>query len=298
MTASLLFSISSIGLFLAHLVYLDPLQNRLFQIRSAGIQILHQVCFVVELLLNLASCIWIWDTQFAPIAAINSIIFAFLLSIILHNSVAWLLGPPCYARKPGKVSTATFQVDFVREEILQEREEFQGCGIGICPAPGRWKDIRGLERDLQEILRAAGEHSMENLIVITLLTEEEMNLMEFGVEIYGQAFREKGMHWIHFPMRDKWVSRTLNDVYNLCMLELVPRLKKQRKSSLIIHCFGGKGRSGTIAACILICGLNLSASEAIKTVRLTRKGALKNALQRYFLFCFSRFVQQQNIRSR
>ena len=55
--------------------------------------------------------------------------------------------------------------------------------------------------------------------------------------------------------------------------------------NIILHCMGGKGRTGTIAAILLI-EFGERYKEAIKIVREKRKGAIETKEQEEFIFSY------------
>ena len=52
--------------------------------------------------------------------------------------------------------------------------------------------------------------------------------------------------------------------------------------NIVLHCRGGKGRAGTIAA-ILLVEFNYKKQEAIDLVRSKRKGAIESKVQENFI---------------
>ena len=55
--------------------------------------------------------------------------------------------------------------------------------------------------------------------------------------------------------------------------------------NIVLHCRGGKGRAGTIAA-ILLVEFNYEKQEAIDLVRSRRKGAIESKIQEEFIFSY------------
>ncbi len=55
--------------------------------------------------------------------------------------------------------------------------------------------------------------------------------------------------------------------------------------NIVLHCRGGKGRAGTIAAILLI-EFNYEKQEAIDLVRSRRKGAIESKIQEDFIFSY------------
>lgn len=57
--------------------------------------------------------------------------------------------------------------------------------------------------------------------------------------------------------------------------------------TLGIHCMGGRGRSGTVAAMLLV-ELGLTPAKAILAVRAARPGAIENGEQERFVQAYRR----------
>jgi ADP-ribosyl-[dinitrogen reductase] hydrolase len=55
--------------------------------------------------------------------------------------------------------------------------------------------------------------------------------------------------------------------------------------TVVVHCMGGLGRAGTIAACVLA-ARGLEAERAVEVVRAVRPGALETAAQVAFVGLF------------
>ncbi|WP_390891002.1 phosphatase domain-containing protein [Roseomonas mucosa] len=81
--------------------------------------------------------------------------------------------------------------------------------------------------------------------------------------------------WVRFPIPDCGIPspgqgwRALAD-------QTLERLDARER--VAIHCWGGRGRSGTLAAALLL-GRGLSAPEAVAQVRRARPGAIETAEQ-------------------
>lgn len=56
------------------------------------------------------------------------------------------------------------------------------------------------------------------------------------------------------------------------------------KEVMAVHCMHGLGRTGTVIACILGKIYNMSAEEAIQTVRQKRRGSIESEEQEKFIF--------------
>eukprot|EP01128_Nolandella_sp_AFSM9_P006525 TRINITY_DN3380_c0_g1_i1.p2 TRINITY_DN3380_c0_g1~~TRINITY_DN3380_c0_g1_i1.p2 ORF type:complete len:384 (+),score=115.86 TRINITY_DN3380_c0_g1_i1:1324-2475(+) len=84
-----------------------------------------------------------------------------------------------------------------------------------------------------------------------------------------------GMESIHFPIKDKWIPNSMDGLIHL-VETIIARLRKGL--FVVIHCNGGKGRSGTVLVATLV-GLGRGVQQAIDVVRQTRSGTIRNPLQ-------------------
>lgn len=85
----------------------------------------------------------------------------------------------------------------------------------------------------------------------------------------------RGMESIHFPIKDKWIPNSMDDLIEL-VEKIIVRLRAGKK--VVVHCNGGKGRSGTVLVATLV-GLGRKVQQAIDVVRKTRSGTIRNPLQ-------------------
>jgi ADP-ribosylglycohydrolase/protein-tyrosine phosphatase len=132
----------------------------------------------------------------------------------------------------------------------------------ICPGakdPGRWD--RDLGRDLDELKQ---HHAADTLV--TLLEREEFE--RYGVPDLLERAREVGLEVVHFPITDVSTPRKAQSDEYAALVERIVDLLRDRKT-VLIHCRGGLGRTGTVAASVLV-ALGHTADEAIGIVRRVR----------------------------
>ena len=148
----------------------------------------------------------------------------------------------------------------------------------ICPGKKRPGSISGdWERDLDLDLQLVQDWGAE--IVLTLL--EDFEFSEVSVEELGPKVEALGLCWLHLPIPDKnapaigfatpW--REAGPEVHACL---------QRGGKILIHCMGGIGRTGTIAAQILI-ERGMPVTEAMAAIRSARRGAIETAVQEDYL---------------
>jgi ADP-ribosyl-[dinitrogen reductase] hydrolase len=138
-------------------------------------------------------------------------------------------------------------------------------GVTFCPGKtdphamtGAWH--RDLATDLGAI-RAWGA-----LAVVTLLEDFEFALLR--VAGLGDAVRRLGMEWYHLPIRDGSVP---NAAFEEKWKTAGPKLRTILRGGgrIVVHCRGGLGRAGMIAACLLV-EFGMQPDDAIAAVRRSR----------------------------
>ena len=147
-------------------------------------------------------------------------------------------------------------------------------GITFCPgkqqasaATGSWS--RDLQLDVDAIAAWNGA------AVVTLVEDQE--LRSLGVPALSDAVRSAHMVWYHLPIRDVSVP---DDAFARVWLDAGAQLRAVVRDgfNVVIHCKGGLGRAGMIAARLLI-ELGMEAKEAVGSVRSVRPGAIETQAQ-------------------
>jgi hypothetical protein len=139
--------------------------------------------------------------------------------------------------------------------------------IGFAPYPGRGPG--GLDADLATI-RAWGAAALLTLV-------EPAELVGLGLADLGRRARALGLDWYHLPIQDFGAP---DPVFEASWRSLGPILMGHLAAgrSVLIHCRGGLGRSGMIAARLLV-EQGMAPEQAIRHVRLARPGAIETAAQ-------------------
>ena len=152
-----------------------------------------------------------------------------------------------------------------------------GCGgvIGLtfCPGKVQPEALNGpWARDLQQDLLAI--HTWGAAALVNLLEDTEMH--ELQVPHLGEAV-EKSMAYFHLPIRDADIpGPDFERSWNMVGAELRRRLLAGEK--ILIHCKGGLGRTGLVAARLLV-ELGLDPEDAIRRVRKARPGSIETTAQ-------------------
>lgn len=147
-------------------------------------------------------------------------------------------------------------------------------GVTFCPGKkdgnaltGAWDRDLGLDLDAVKAWGAAA--------LVTLIEAHEFRLL--GVEALGEETTRRGLLWLHLPIKD--VS-TPGPGFERQWSTEGPRLHGllQAGRSVVVHCRGGLGRAGTIAARLLV-ESGWTPAKAIQTVRKVRPGAIETREQ-------------------
>ena len=147
-------------------------------------------------------------------------------------------------------------------------------GVTFCPGKydphamtGAWD--RNLSVDLDAILEWGAS------AVVTLVEPQELVLLR--VESLGDEVRRRGMSWHHLPIEDvSTPDKAFERNWETAGAELRAILREGR--DVLVHCRGGLGRAGMIAARLLI-ELGAEPTDAILRVRRARNGAIETQEQ-------------------
>lgn len=152
--------------------------------------------------------------------------------------------------------------------------------IGITFCPGKQaSSLFGApwQRDLEMDLKAVSEWGAH--AVLSMIEEQEMS--ELGVPELGSRIRKHGIEWHHLPIVDQMAPGEPFDkgwpMAGRAALQLL-----RTGGRVLVHCRGGLGRAGTVAACLLM-ELGVTPTDALRKVRAARPGAVETLVQERFL---------------
>ena len=111
--------------------------------------------------------------------------------------------------------------------------------------------------------------------VVSLVEPAELGWLQ--VPHLGQEVERHGMKWLHIPIKDGGVPE---DEAERIWAEVGPRIRGllQEGQRVLFHCRAGYGRSGMMAARLLV-ELGWSAERSITEVRRVRPGAIERGAQ-------------------
>lgn len=102
---------------------------------------------------------------------------------------------------------------------------------------------------------------------------ETHELIGLRVENIGTAVAARGMRWFHLPIPDVTAP---GPSFESAWVTAGPELQDilRRGDSIFVHCKGGLGRAGTVAARLLV-EAGFDPEQAIADVRAARTGAIQ-----------------------
>lgn len=149
-----------------------------------------------------------------------------------------------------------------------------GGRIGLTACPGIAAAFPGhrrgaLDADLAAIVGWRGR------ALITLVEPFELTLL--GVADLGERAVAQGLAWWHLPVIDGTAPGT---AFEPRWAEAGPALHRllDANERIVIHCHAGMGRSGAVAARLLI-ERGMDPEQAVIAVRRARPGAIENGEQ-------------------
>ena len=153
-----------------------------------------------------------------------------------------------------------------------------GAGrLGLTLCPGKKDPVLGWDRDLGEDL--ARIQAWGASTVVTLLEDHEFRLLR--IESLGADIARLGMAWLHLPIRDVEVP---DGRFERAWETEGPVLHRRLDAGerVLIHCRGGLGRTGLVAALLLV-ERGSEPRLAIDRVRAVRPHAVETRAQEHYV---------------
>lgn len=161
-------------------------------------------------------------------------------------------------------------------------------GITFCPGKvdaagltGAWRRDLGIDLDAIQDWGAA--------VLVTLIEDHEFDLLQVsGLE---QATLRRHMEWLHLPIRDVSIP---NEAFETKWQAVGEGLRARLRDgfAVVVHCRGGLGRAGMIAARLLV-ELGMHPEQAISEVRSVRPGAIETRAQENYILRQSAITEYQ-----
>lgn len=190
---------------------------------------------------------------------------------------------PVYAAKPeaqGNTTVPEARTSKTHPMRIAEITCLGGGRIGMTFCPGKvqpdalsgaWD--RNLDADLA-VIRDWGAR-----VIVTLVEHRELDALQ--VSNLGDRTVASGMQWLHLPIMDQGIPDAF---WDRVWKEKAPDLHAilDKDGNVLVHCKGGLGRTGLVAARLLI-ERGTPPGQAIEQVRQARPGAIENSLQETYV---------------
>lgn len=152
--------------------------------------------------------------------------------------------------------------------------------IGITFCPGKKQPTAmtgGWDRDVCTDVDAIAAWGAS--AVVTLIEDHEIAVLK--VHALGETVRSRHMDWLHLPIPDV-STPCLRFEQEWESIGEGLRARLRNGFDIVVHCKGGLGRAGTIAARLLI-ELGVAPDSAITQVRKVRPGAIETSGQETYV---------------
>lgn len=151
-------------------------------------------------------------------------------------------------------------------------------GVTLCPGK-KGSSLSGPDWDRDMDIDLAAIKSWNASIIVTLIENREFEILD--VQHLGKSIETLGMRWLHAPIRDVSIpdqgfEKRWGLIGHLIRTALI------NGERVLIHCRGGLGRAGLIAA-RLLAEFGMPADEAIAYVRKQRSGAIETRQQENYV---------------
>lgn len=151
-------------------------------------------------------------------------------------------------------------------------------GLTICPGKYQLDSHAGpWDRSLGEDVSALAR--WKAFAVVTLMEDHELDYLR--VRDLPEAMADHFPIWLQLPITDRRAPDP-EFLRRWRYLRLVFAHLLMTEANVVLHCMGGLGRSGTVAA-MLCMDAGMSAHDAIRLVRQTRRGAIETIEQERFI---------------
>ncbi|HYW75085.1 MAG TPA: cyclin-dependent kinase inhibitor 3 family protein [Gammaproteobacteria bacterium] len=153
-------------------------------------------------------------------------------------------------------------------------------GMTLCPGKFQpWGQHGAWRRDLDTDLAAIKDWGASTLI--TLIEDREFESL--SVTALPERARAHGLAWYHWPIADQQLP---GQRFEQRWQQAFPAVRQRLEAGehLVVHCMGGLGRTGIVAARILV-EFGTDPKTAVRRIRAARPGAIETAAQLRYVMC-------------
>lgn len=153
-------------------------------------------------------------------------------------------------------------------------------GMTFCPGKKQTDALTGVwDRNLDDDMMAI--KAFEAAALVTLMPDSELQSLGVSSEKIRDKASELGVEWYQLPIPDQGIpDQRFETLWTAVEPRLIGLLRTGR--NIVIHCKGGLGRTGTIAARLLI-EFGADPKMAVRSVRNARPGAIENTRQELYV---------------
>ena len=153
-------------------------------------------------------------------------------------------------------------------------------GLTFCPGKKQTDAQSGVwDRSLEDDMKAIKAFGAAALV--TVMPDSELQSLRVSPDQIRREASELGVEWYQLPIPDAGIP---DEGFERLWADAGMRLRALLKDghNTVIHCKGGLGRTGTIAARLLI-EFGADPKTAIQSVREARPGAIENSVQERYV---------------
>ena len=236
-------------------------------------------------------------SYFMIINLIQTIYFLYLLALVfMFYGVCSLFNylKPSPSNYPSNM-LITSENEPLKVDFLSNKD-WNNVGMSILPGRQQAKNKRNLEIDMKRII-----NELNIDFIVTLMPNYQLKACNCS-NIFDIA-NQYNSNTFHYPIHDFVVPHDINDFDKNCIdLVISKQLELYKKNkNMLIHCYGGQGRTGTVIAAMLMKS-NKSVFDLGKCIDMMRSvrgpRMLTNPLQQqfcrvyYHYFCNDKFKQR------
>jgi ADP-ribosyl-[dinitrogen reductase] hydrolase len=157
-------------------------------------------------------------------------------------------------------------------------------GLTFCPGKKQTDAQSGVwDRSLDDDMKAVSDFGTAALV--TLMPDSELQSLLVSPDQMRRKASELGVEWYQLPIPDAGIP---DEGFEQSWAGAGMRLRALLKDghNIVIHCKGGLGRTGTIAARLLI-EFGIAPQMAIQSVRKARRGTIEPGVQEQYVLALT-----------